>query len=90
MYQYNTFYPLAKSKIYINSIEEATSILRKVINLTNQFRRGKNQFALSVHEIENGQRLLKIHADEMGEMPNFLGDECPITLENLRRPNPSC
>ncbi len=87
MYQYSTFYPLASSKNYFDSVKKCSSVLKKCIKMTNEFREKNLQPKLLPHEIEAGQRLLRVTPQEDIDILSALGPERGLDTQNLEKSN---
>lgn len=84
-YQYSTYYPLAESKTYLEDKLEAVDILMQCVDMTNEYRKKRGLSKLTLSEIENGQRMLKIDNDLNPKWQSILGNEKAPTIENLKR-----
>lgn len=83
MYQFSTYYPLAKSKQYFDNIRQASKHLRKCVNETNSYRLSNGQRPLDLTELHLGMSLIKINLDTNPEAMKFLGPPVAITTKNL-------
>src|SRR5574337_315377 len=85
MYQYRTVFPLALSKVYLNTKEECAQHLKECVKITNEFLSSNNLKPLSKAKIIAGQRLLKLDFSENPYARKLVGDEQPITTEFLKK-----
>lgn len=86
MYQFTTFYPLAKRKCYFRSTRECARELKKVVEVTNKYRSSINLLQLSLGEIESGSKMLHIDLKTEPDAMMLLGSESEISLDNLMKP----
>jgi hypothetical protein len=83
MYQFSTYFPLAKSKQYFDSIRQCSKHLRKCIIETNAYRLKNGQRPIDLTELHLGMSLLRIHLDTNPNAMKFLGEPVAITTKNL-------